>query len=185
MTNYCGFVQVCASVVSDSSSGFHVGVSPFALSSSVSLRTVTTPTRGVVSEVNAQGKTKSAKEDHPEELGWDLREPARGGTWTMPTSLRPDQGRPGCVFLCEEVAVPEAQLNTRSCLMLPPIPAAPGIEVFRFTGTRVSLLARTCHERGSESHTPVNSFAAEAAASRRDVRERPSSSSTNNRATPG
>ena len=41
---------------------------------------------------------------------------------------------PGCVTSCEDVTVPEVRFNTRSCLMLPAVPAASGLEVFPFTG---------------------------------------------------
>ena len=53
----------------------------------------------------------------------------------------------------------------------------------KYSGSRDAGLtpcARTCHVGGSKPHTPVNSLAAEAAASKHDVRRTPSNSSTIN-----
>ena len=83
-------------------------------------------------------KTKSAKEDHPEQLGWDLRESARWACGQCQPnsrpSLGPGQGHPDCVNSCQDVIVPEVRFDTRSCLLLPAILAASGLEIFRFAG---------------------------------------------------
>ena len=75
-----------------------------------------------------EGKTKSAKEDHPEQLRWDLRESTRRARGQCQPSSRPslgpDHGHPGCVNSCEDVTVPEVRFNTRSFLMLPANPCS-------------------------------------------------------------
>ena len=64
-------------------------------------------------------KTKSVKEDHPEQLGWDFRESARRACGQcQPSSipsLRPDHGRPGCVNSCKDVTIPKVRFDTRGC----------------------------------------------------------------------
>ena len=73
--------------------------------------------------VQGERKTKSAKEDHPEQLGWDFRESSRRACGQCQPnsrpSLGPDHGHPGCVNSCEDVTVPEVRFDTRGCLMLP------------------------------------------------------------------
>ena len=77
--------------------------------------------------------------------------------------LGTDHGHPGCVNSCEEVAVPEVRFNTRGCFMLPPVPQASGLEVFRFTGCWSHSLCQNVPRMFKIAHS-VNSLAAEAAA---------------------
>ena len=127
-----------------------------------------------------EGNTKTAKEDHPEQQGCDLRESARRARGhrqpSSKPSLGPANGHPGFVNWCEEVAVPEVRFNTRRCLHPCGIPA----RSLPFHKMLVSLCARTRHEGSSTSHTPINSLATATAVSKHDLQGTPSNSSTIN-----
>ena len=87
-------------------------------------------------------KTKSAK-DWGGIFGESARRACGQCQPSSRPSLGPDHGHPGCVNSCEDVTVPEVRFDTRGCLMLPAIPAASGLEIFRFTGCWSDSLCQT------------------------------------------